>query len=122
MHDNKWTKELPTNSAIMFVEQKLLPMCLNEFAELGLQEKCGPLIDIVWIPKQEVSAYCQSSLFEWENNSVATHIWITKQTIEKNEKYRIYMCCRAVEIILTADNNMSTTLANIESVQKYLRL
>lgn len=124
MRDNKWTKDLPTNSAIMFVEQKLLAMCLNE---LGQQEECGPLIDIVWDPQVGSFRLLPTrpegwKFFEWKNNSVATHIWIAKQAIEKNEKYRTYMCCRAVEIILAADSSMSATLEGIESIHKYLRL
>lgn len=124
MRDNRWTKELPANTAIMFVEQKLLAMCLNE---LGLQKECGPLIDIVWDSNDGSFRITPTTpngwkFFEWDNNSVATHIWIAKQAIEKNEKYRTFMCCRAAEIILAADNKMASTLEGIESVRKYLKL
>lgn len=124
MRNNWWTKELPANSAIMFVEQKLLAMCLNE---LGLQKECGPLIDIVWDSDDGSFRITPTTpkgwkFFEWDNNSVATHIWIAKQAIEKNEKYRTYMCCRAAEIILETDNKMASVLEGIESVRKYLSL
>lgn len=124
MYDNKWTKELPPNSAIMFVEQKLLAMCLNE---LNLQEESGPLIDIIWNSDTGNFRILPTNpdgwkFFEWDNNSLATHIWIAKQTIEQNEKYRTYMCCRAIEMILAADARMAETLEGIESVRKYLEL
>lgn len=125
MWDNRVHCPKPENPELIFVEQRLLTMCLDE---MNLKNSARPLIDIVWNGQKGEFEYSKDILphgwkfFDLDNQSIATHTWIAKSMIEKNNKYRTYMCCQAIEIILESDPEMYSVLEKIKPIRKYLKL
>lgn len=122
MHDNFVRNRTKENPELIFVEQRLLTMCCKE---RQVMDKVGPLMDITWdaregrlIPGKGMPKGWP--FFEWDNGCLATHTWIAKQAIDKNEPYRNYMCCQAIEKILKLDHRMYDVLEKIDSITKYL--
>lgn len=109
------------NPEILFVEQRLLPMC---YKYMNLYDKCSPLIDIVWdsYNGEFINDKREWEFYDFDNNDIATHTWIAKQHIEKNTLYQNYMCLRLIEKILEIDNNYYDILKNINEVKPYIKL
>lgn len=124
MYDNPYKKKAIGNSAILFAEQRLFTMCIDE---RGDWKKTMPLLDITWNAKKGRFLLSDTLPEGWEffqpdNNSIATHIWIAKAQIEKNKPYKIYFCCRLIEKIRSLDKHMEEILTHISSIQPYLKL
>ena len=110
------------NPEILFVEQRLLPMC---YKDLGVYEKCSPLIDVIWDAYN--GEFSKDSKEDWEffdfdNGSLITHTWIAKHMIDYNILYRNYMCVRLIEKIIEFDDKYYDVLANIEQIKPYILL
>lgn len=110
------------NPEILFVEQRLLRMC---YKDMGVLDKCSPLIDVVWGANEGEflnPEHRSWDFYNFDNNDIATHTWIAKQAIEKNELYQNYMCVRLIEKILELDYRYYDVLKNVEAVKPYVRL
>lgn len=110
------------NAEILFVEQRLLPMC---YKDKGVFEKCGPLIDIVWDAYE--GSFSKNSersweFFDFDNEDVATHTWIAKQAIENNLLYQNYMCMRLIEKIIEIDPKYYDILKDIAEINPYIKM
>lgn len=124
MRDNPYVGKITGNSAILFAEQRLFTMCIDE---QGDWKKTIPLIDITWNAKKGKFQLSDNlpegwKFFQPDNGSIATHIWIAKAQIEKNKYYRTYFCCRLIEKIRSLDKSMEEILTEISSIQPYLKL
>lgn len=124
MWDNPYAIKETGNAAILFAEQRLFTMCVDE---RNCWDKMAPLIDITWDAKKGEFRLSQNTpngwaFFQPDNESVATHIWIAKEQIDKNEQYRSYFCCRLIEKLRNIDCRIEKILVTIPSIQPYLKL
>ena len=110
------------NPEILFVEQRLLPMCYKDF---NVTNSTTPLLNITWNPPQ--GRFVNERHNNWkyykvDNNSIATHLWIAKSDIENNKLYRNYLCCRLIEKIIEIDDRYYDLFANNPSIYPYIKL
>lgn len=95
------------------------------YKDMGVLDKCSPLIDIVWGANEGEflnPEHRSWDFYNFDNDDIATHTWIAKQAIEKNELYQNYMCVRLIEKILELDHRYYDVLKNVEAVKPYVRL
>jgi len=109
---------------LLFADQRLLPICADE---LGLLSRTKPFIDTVWIPSDGTFNRPDPELgwwhfYELDNQPLFTHIWIAKQAIEKNQKYRNYYCHTLLDLIFARRPDLEASLARIPCLEKHLRL
>jgi len=109
---------------LLFVEQRLMMMIARE---MGLWDSIAPLIDTVWNCACGTFTRVDERIGSWhfyrpEKNQRVTHTWIAKQTIEKNNLYRRYYCCRMIEHILAIRPQLESTLRGIASLRPYFGL
>lgn len=124
MRDNPCSKKTIGNAGILFAEQRLFTMCIDE---CGDWKKTAPLLDITWNAKKgkfQISRNMPDGwkFFQPDNDNIATHTWIAKTQMDKNERYKSYFCCRLIEKICAVSPNMEKILVTITAMQPYLRL
>ena len=115
------TRDNIGNPEILFVEQRLLPMC---YKDLNIEGDVTPLIDIEWDAyKGEFTKGERTwEFFDVDNNDLITHTWIAKQAIDNNKKYETYMCIRLIEKIIQIDEKYYDILKNIKEITPYIKL
>ena len=115
------TRENIGNPEILFVEQRLLPMC---YKDLNIVNEVTPIIDIEWDAyKGEFTEGERTwEFFDVDNDDILTHTWIAKQAIEHNKKYETYMCSRIIEKILNIDDKYYDKLKSIKEIKPYIEL
>jgi len=124
MWNNPCTEKAIGNAGILFAEQRLFTMCIDE---RGNWKKTAPLLDITWNAKKGKFQISKNLPDGWEffqpdNHNIATHTWIAKAQIDKNETYRTYFCCRLIEKICAISQTMEKTLVSMTAMQPYFRL
>lgn len=124
MYNNPCTVNMSGKSALLFAEQRLFTICVDE---KGNWQKTAPLIDITWDAKRGKFQVSKKRPEGWDfyqpdNNSIVTHTWIAKAQIEKNDKYRSYFSCRLIEKLRILDRHVEDILITIPCIQPYLEL
>jgi hypothetical protein len=107
---------------LLFVEQRLLPLCIYE---MGLIDRMKVFIDTIWNPSEGRFTKHDGEIGEWSyydlvDQPVLTHLWIAKQHIEKNQKYRNFYCSRLLDSILTYFPELVTRLEKIGCLKEHL--
>lgn len=110
------------NPELLFVEQRLLTMCIDE---LNLWDRTTTLVDITWDAKLGKFIKFNKKSGGWDffnpdNKNIVTHTWIAKEAIEHNVLFRDYLCCRLIEMILDINGDMRSILGDMKVLDKYL--
>lgn len=112
------------NSELLFVEQRLFLMCLQEMQALKFTK---PLIDIVWNPTKGYFTSKHPNCSWWnfylpDPSEHITHTWISKKAMERNQKYRNYYCCRLLEEIQKLSPGILLQLEKIQTFDSFFSL
>ena len=108
---------------LLFVEQRLLPMIAHA---CGFENSTRPFIDTTWNCVEGRFTHHDPRFGEWkyydlDDQPAITHLWIAKQHVEKNDRFRDYYCFRLLDRILSLRPKLATDLEKIGCVRPHLR-
>lgn len=121
---NNFISDESIHPELLFVEQRLFLMCLQEKGALKFTK---PVIDTVWNPAKGYFTNKQADLNWWsfyspDPSEHITHTWIAKKAMEGNQKYKNYYCCRLIEEIQKLSPSTLSELENLQMFERYFRL